>query len=111
MMENGFTRLVSLACHDLRTPLATVNGFAKTLPRAGTPAEGESRFVDLIEAAADQMTSLLDLLGLAVRIESGRYEPALTEADTLELASSEDEHIATEGNGEVVETDAVAIHS
>ena len=55
------------------------------------------------------MTSLLDLLGLAVRIESGRYEPALTEADTLELATSEDERIATEGTGETIETDAGAI--
>src|SRR4029077_1570064 len=40
-----------------------------------------------------------------------RYEPALNEANTLELASSEDEHIATEGTGETVETDAAAIHS
>jgi signal transduction histidine kinase len=111
MTDSGFAHLVSLACHDLRTPLATVNGFAKTLARTGTLAERESHFVNLIEAAADQMTALLDLLGLAVRIQSDRYEPALTEADTLELARSEDEHIATEGTGETVATDAVAIHS
>src|SRR6266700_817761 len=111
MTDSGFARLVTLACHDLRTPLATVNGFAKTLTRTGTLAERESHFVDLIEAAADQMTALLDLLGLAVRIQSERYEPALTEADTLELASSADERIATEGTGETVETDAAAIRS
>jgi signal transduction histidine kinase len=110
MTDNGFTRLVSLACHDLRTPLATVNGFAKTLTRTGTLAERESRFVDLIEAAADQMTLLLDLLGLAVRIESGRYEPALGEVDTLELATFDDERIVTEGTGEMIDTDAGAIH-
>ena len=111
MTDTGFARLVSLACHDLRTPLATVNGFAKTLTRTGTLAERESHFVDLIVAGADQMAALLDLLGLAVRIQSGRYEPALTEADTLELASSDDEHIATIGNGARIETDAGAIHS
>ena len=111
MTDSGFARLVSLACHDLRTPLATVNGFAKTLTRTGTLAERESHFVDLIEAAADQMTALLDQLGLAVRIQSDRYEPVLTEADTLELASSDDEHIATEGTGETIETDAEAIHA
>ena len=111
MTDTGFARLVSLACHDLRTPLATVNGFAKTLTRAGTLPERESRFVDLIEAAADQMTSLLDLLGLAVRIESGRYEPVLTETGTLELASFDDERIVTEGTGETIETDAGAIHT
>ena len=31
--ETRFARLVSLACHDLRTPLATVVGFAHTLTR------------------------------------------------------------------------------
>jgi signal transduction histidine kinase len=108
-MTDGFPRLVSLACHDLRTPLATVNGFAKTLTRTGTLAEREAHFVDLIEAAAEQMTSLLDVLGLAARIASGRYEPAISEADTLELATSDDEHIAAEGKGETIETDARAI--
>ena len=53
MTGQRFARLVSLACHDLRTPLATVNGFAKTLTRGGTLGERESHFVDLIEAAAD----------------------------------------------------------
>jgi signal transduction histidine kinase len=110
MSDAGFARLVSLACHDLRTPLATVNGFAKTLTRTGALAERESHFVDLIEAAADQMTALLDLLGLAVRIESGRYEPVLSAAGTLELATFDDERIVTEGTGETIETDAGAIH-
>jgi signal transduction histidine kinase len=109
MPAQRFARLVSLACHDLRTPLATVNGFAKTLARGGTLGERESHFVDLIQSAADQMTSLLDLLGLAARIESGRYDPALTEADTLELARSADERIATDGSGTTLETDPDAV--
>src|SRR5437763_6231540 len=109
MPAGRFARLVSLACHDLRTPLATVNGFAKTLRRGDTLAERESRFVDLIVASAEQMTSLLDQLALASRIESGRYEPLLAEADTLDLATSADERIATEGNGETIETDVTAV--
>ena len=40
-----FPRLVTLACHDLRTPLATVNGFAKTLLRGGELDERTLRFV------------------------------------------------------------------
>jgi signal transduction histidine kinase len=32
--EISFTKLVGLACHDLRTPLATVYGFARTITRA-----------------------------------------------------------------------------
>jgi signal transduction histidine kinase len=110
MADQRFAQLVSLACHDLRTPLATVNGFAKTLTRTGTLGEREGHFVDLIEAAADQMTGLLDLLGLAARVEAERYEPALIEADTLELATSEDERISTEGRGETIATDVSVMH-
>ena len=31
--DGRFDSVVSLACHDLRTPLATIYGFARTLPR------------------------------------------------------------------------------
>jgi signal transduction histidine kinase len=109
MVAQRFARLVSLACHDLRTPLATVNGFAKTLTRGGTLGEREARFVGLITSAADQMASLLDMLALAARIESDRYEPVLAPADTLELAASADERIASEGSGETIETDVTAV--
>src|ERR1700739_42664 len=97
VMPESFARLVALACHDLRTPLATVNGFAKTLTGAGTLGEREGRFVGLIDAAAEQRAAQLDLLGLAARIETGRYEPALVEADTLALAGSDDDRIAASG--------------
>ena len=109
MADQDFARLVSLACHDLRTPLATVNGFAKTLMRSGELGERDARFVGMIGEAADQLAALLDLLGLAARIAGNRYEPLLGEADTLELASSADERIAVEGSGEPIETDVDAL--
>ena len=40
----------------------------------------------MIIAASEQMTELLEELGLAARIEGERYEPVLAEVDTLELA-------------------------
>lgn len=86
--EDSFARFVSLACHDLRTPLATVGGFAHTLDRIETLGEQGQRFVGMIQAASDQMGELLDDLGLVARIEAGRYEPNLLEADTLELAQA-----------------------
>jgi hypothetical protein len=107
--DQGFAPLVSLACHDLRTPLATVNGFAKTLQRGSGLGEREARFVDLIDAAAGQIAALLDLLAVAARIESGRYEPVLGEADTRSLAESDDGRVAAEGSGETIETDVEAL--
>src|SRR6185503_15699690 len=83
--EDTFARLVSLAVHDLRTPLATVSGFARTLQRTplGDPTD---RYVEMMVAASNQLADLLDDVGLVSRIESGRWEPNVQEADSLELA-------------------------
>jgi signal transduction histidine kinase len=86
--DDSFAGLVSLACHDLRTPLATVSGFAHTLERleeVGPPAD---RYVEMILAGAVQMAELLEDLALVARIESGRYEAHLVEADTRELVDA-----------------------
>lgn len=81
-----FARLVSLACHDLRTPLATVVGFARTLSRAEGLPDTVSGYAEMIESASNQIAELLDQLSLAARIEAGRYEPREAGADTAELA-------------------------
>jgi light-regulated signal transduction histidine kinase (bacteriophytochrome) len=106
-----FPGLVSLACHDLRTPLATVNGIAKMLVRRGGLAEPEARLAAMIDAAAADMASLLDELSLAARIASGRYDPRLQEADTFELASSGDARITVSGHGATVTTDVAAVRA
>jgi signal transduction histidine kinase len=109
---DGFARMVSLACHDLRTPLATINGFAKTMIRGGALPEREARFTGLIDEAAAQMAALLDQLALAARIDADRYEPLLEAADTLELASSaSDERISASGTGATVETDPAVVRA
>jgi signal transduction histidine kinase len=112
--ENAFPRLVSLACHDLRTPLATVHGFARTLVRGGGLEPPADRYVEMIDAASSQLAELLDELSLVARIESGRYEPTLREADTLELAQAaaarlEEERVQVSGSGAALETDAEAV--
>jgi signal transduction histidine kinase len=81
-----FPELVSLAAHDLRTPLATVSGFASTLLRLGTLDAQSTRYVELIEASGAQLAEIIDDLGVLARIQGGRFEPALEEADSLELA-------------------------
>jgi signal transduction histidine kinase len=109
MPESRFPRVVSLACHDLRTPLATVYGFARTLTRAGELDERTLRFLGMIEEASEQMTGLLDELGVAARIEGGRWEPVLRDADTFELAIADDERIRVEGTGTTIPTEAETV--
>ena len=104
-----FPRIVSLACHDLRTPLATIYGFARTLTRGDELDDRTARFLGMIEEASEQMTSLLDELGAAARIEGGRWEPALRPADTLELGRADDERVAVEGTGETIDTEVEAV--
>ncbi len=104
-MAADFPSLVSLACHDLRTPLATVSGFAKTLLRTEElEPEKTARYLGLIGAASDELVELLDLVSLAARIEGGRYAPMLREADSLELAPE-----GASGTGATVNVDPDAV--
>jgi signal transduction histidine kinase len=82
--ESQFPRLVALACHDLRTPLATVHGFARTLARIDLD-EPAARYVEMIEAASGQLAELVDELALVGRVEAGRFQPRLETVDSLEL--------------------------
>jgi signal transduction histidine kinase len=108
-----FSQLVSLACHDLRTPLATIFGFARTLSKLDLE-DAPGRYVEMIEAASGQMAELLDELSLVARIEAGRYEPALGEADSLELARQAatdlgEERVVVSGEGTLVRVDPEAV--
>ncbi len=112
--DTSFAKLVSLGCHDVRTPLATVHGFAKTLERLAELAPPADRYVEMIGRASAEMAELLDELSLAARIEQGTYDPGLRDADTLELAQAArellgDERLHVTGEGTVISTDVEAI--
>jgi len=113
--DTSFPRLVSLACHDLRTPLATVQGFARTLARMGGLGDPQDRYLGLIDTASTQLTELLEVLALAARIEGGRWEPLRQEADTLALARDAVERLGEKavvrGEGAGVTTDPEALRT
>ena len=106
--EARFARIVSIATHDLSTPLATVYGFARTLARTELE-EPTARYVEMIEAASEQLRELTEELALVARIESGRYNPVLADADTLELArevaAELPERVEVSGEGATVKVD------
>ena len=112
--DTSFARLVSLACHDVRTPLATVSGFVKTLERTAELEPPADRYVEMIDQASAQMAELLDELSLAARIESDRYDPVLRELDTLELAREAqrrlgEDRVHVRGEGATISTDVESI--
>lgn len=101
-----FARLVGIACHDLRTPLATVYGFARTLRREPV-SELAARYLDMIDAASAEMAELLDELSLTARIEAGTFDSHLVEVDSLELATQAaaelvDDQVSVQGQGTAV---------
>jgi signal transduction histidine kinase len=108
--DSSFPRLVSLAAHDLRTPLATIHGFAQTLIRMGDLGEPKQRYMEMIDTASRQLAELLDELGTAARIEAGRFDPSLQPVDTMELARGAAdalgaERVHVEGDGAEVHVD------
>jgi signal transduction histidine kinase len=94
--ETEFPRLVSLACHDLRTPLATIFGFARTLTRSEALGPPFMEYAEMIEAASDQLGELIDELSLAARILDGRYDPKLETVPVAELAAAAVERLGEE---------------
>jgi signal transduction histidine kinase len=112
--DPDFARLVLLACHDLRTPLATVHGFAHTLARDEGLDETTARYVGMIGTASGQLAELIDQLSLASRLAADRYDPPLREADTLALAQGAaeklgEERVGVTGEGAELETDPEAL--
>ena len=110
MGENGFPNLVNLACHDLRTPLATIFGFARTLSRSDGLDPTFVGYSEMIEAASGQLGELIDELSLAARIESDRYDPKLERVSTDDLAAAAverlgDDRVSVSGKGEAVLVD------
>src|ERR1051325_4583316 len=101
--DTSFPRLTSLAVHDLRTPLATIFGFARTMQRGVELQPPLSRYVEMIIAASEQMTELLQEIARAARIDGARYEPVFAEVDTLELARAVLPEAA--GTGTTITTD------
>ena len=107
--DRQYAELVSVACHDILTPLATVYGFARTLERVELEPPAD-RYVEMIGAASKQIDDLVDQLRLATRIQLGVYKPVLVETDSLELAQAaaellEEGRVEISGEGSAVLVD------
>ncbi|MGZ4400568.1 MAG: histidine kinase dimerization/phospho-acceptor domain-containing protein [Gaiellaceae bacterium] len=105
-LPDTLPKLVALACHDLRTPLATVRGLARTLEVRGGLEESTAGWLRLVEEASVEMAELIDQLSLAARIETGEYDPVrhpvATEALARQALSRFGETIELSGEGAVV---------
>lgn len=88
------------ACHELRSPLAVVYGFAKMLEGNEELDERTTRYVNAIVNSSQRLDDLLDQLSKLGRIAGGRLHPTI---ETVSLRSVIDALCSTSQNcGRVV---------
>ncbi|TAK24175.1 MAG: diguanylate cyclase [Chloroflexota bacterium] len=66
------TEFISIASHELRTPMTAIVGFSDLMLERETSSEDQKRWIYLINREAGNLSSLIDNLLDVSRIESGR---------------------------------------
>ena len=80
---------LSMAAHDLRSPLNSIMGFARLLQDFGAPGDEMQRdSLARIHSSGAQMRDLLDRLLSAQAIEEGKLRLKLENCDLISLAST-----------------------
>lgn len=82
------TEFVSTASHELRSPLTSITGYAKTLLRRGDDFTEEQRqeFLEIIDKQAKQLARLIDDLLTVSKIEEGKLNLNLHPIDVKVLS-------------------------
>lgn len=106
----GFPEQISSACHDLRTPLASAYGFARTLERLGAVTGEHERYLALVVEASEELGRLIDCLALIARAQDGRLVLEQRSSASAELAAEAvgrvpGGRLSVEGGGATIEVD------
>lgn len=86
-MDEVKSAFVSIAAHELRTPLASINGYLEMLldGEAGTLAPRQTEWLRIIEDSARRLLRITSNLLDVSRLEAGRLELVLQPTDLLAL--------------------------
>ena len=92
--ERGLERMrsefVATASHELRTPMTSISGAARTLLRRERELEPEQQrdFLTMIVEESDRLARIVDQILLASRIEAGAIEVVQRPCDAREIVAS-----------------------
>ncbi|MHB8651523.1 MAG: sensor histidine kinase [Minisyncoccota bacterium] len=79
---------ISMAAHELRTPLSIIRGYASMLFESKSLAEADHHQAELIDRSAQQLNALVEDLLNVMRIEQGRMDFKFVSLD-LSVAAQE----------------------
>ncbi len=87
--ESKKDRFLSLAAHELKTPLTSIKGFSYSLARRLEKGEpSDPRHVQVLERQAERLHSLLEEMLEVSRIETGRFVLHQEPCDLSELVEA-----------------------
>jgi signal transduction histidine kinase len=94
------SEFISIASHELRTPMTTIMGFSELLLEHDTPPETRQRWIAFINKESCQLSALIDDMLDVSRIETGRVVlrprpvdlPAAVDEVLAQLAASAPSH-------------------
>ncbi len=87
--ESRKDRFLSLAAHELKTPLTSIKGFSYSLARRLEKGEpSDPRHVQVLERQAERLHALLEEMLEVSRIETGRFVLHQEPCEVLELVEA-----------------------
>ncbi len=89
-LETLRSDFVATASHELRTPMTSISGAARTLLRHGEqlPPERHRDFLEMIVGESDRLARIVDQILVASRIEAGKIDVSFERCDATGIARS-----------------------
>ena len=89
-LETLRSDFVATASHELRTPMTSISGAARTLLRHGEqlPPQRHREFLEMIVGESDRLARIVDQIFVASRIEAGKIDVSFERCDATAIARS-----------------------
>ena len=89
-LETLRSDFVATASHELRTPMTSISGAARTLLRHGEqlPPQRHRDFLEMIVGESDRLARIVDQILVASRIEAGKIDVSFERCDATAIARS-----------------------
>lgn len=100
-------QFISVAAHELKTPVAIMKGYAQALLRsAEEPSPRRRRMLEAVDRGADRIGALVDDLLDIARLQAGALDLTFARFDLAELVSEVSDRVALAANAHSIQVAA-----